>query len=165
MQYNTCIRSYLGSWSQRLSYFSGLQPINRSPVLESLFVVCLDIGYPKIQTALKPNFPYQDCNCHFCIPHFEEKHVWGQIYRTRMIIHVYPPLQSIHWNSDSVVILAISINFTAKSINALLYPSNQPLIMSISIDTHMGVSWNRGTSKSSILMGFSLINPPFWGTP
>ena len=29
----------------------------------------------------------------------------------------------------------------------------------------MGVSKNRGTSKSSILIGFSLINQPFWGTP
>ena len=29
----------------------------------------------------------------------------------------------------------------------------------------MGVSKNRGTPKSSILMGFSIINHPFWGTP
>ena len=29
----------------------------------------------------------------------------------------------------------------------------------------MGVSWNRGTSKSSILVGFSGINHPFGGTP
>ena len=28
----------------------------------------------------------------------------------------------------------------------------------------MGVSKNRGTSKSSILIGFSIINHPFWGT-
>ena len=27
------------------------------------------------------------------------------------------------------------------------------------------VSWNRGTPKSSILVGFSIINHPFWGTP
>ena len=30
---------------------------------------------------------------------------------------------------------------------------------------HMGVSKNRGTPKSSILIGFSLINHPFGGTP
>ena len=30
---------------------------------------------------------------------------------------------------------------------------------------HMGVSTNRGTPKSSILIGFSIINHPFWGTP
>ena len=30
---------------------------------------------------------------------------------------------------------------------------------------HMGVSENRGTPKSSILIGFSIINHPFWGTP
>ena len=29
----------------------------------------------------------------------------------------------------------------------------------------MGVSKNRGTPKSSILMVFSIINHPFWGTP
>ena len=30
---------------------------------------------------------------------------------------------------------------------------------------YMDVSKNRGTPKSSILIGFSLINHPFWGTP
>ena len=30
---------------------------------------------------------------------------------------------------------------------------------------YMGVSKNRGTPKSSFLIGFSLINHPFWGTP
>ena len=29
----------------------------------------------------------------------------------------------------------------------------------------MGVSKNRGTPKSSILIGFSLINHPLWGSP
>ena len=29
----------------------------------------------------------------------------------------------------------------------------------------MAVSKNRGTPKSSILIGFSIINHPFWGTP
>ena len=30
---------------------------------------------------------------------------------------------------------------------------------------NMGVSENNGTPKSSILIGFSIINHPFWGTP
>ena len=30
---------------------------------------------------------------------------------------------------------------------------------------YMDVSENRGTPKSSILIGFSIINHPFWGTP
>ena len=30
---------------------------------------------------------------------------------------------------------------------------------------YMDVSVNRGTPKSSILIGFSIINHPFWGTP
>ena len=29
----------------------------------------------------------------------------------------------------------------------------------------MGVSENSGTPKSSILIGFSITNDPFWGTP
>jgi len=29
----------------------------------------------------------------------------------------------------------------------------------------MGVSENSGTPKSSILIGFSIVNHPFWGTP
>ena len=32
-------------------------------------------------------------------------------------------------------------------------------------DTYMDVSENRGTPKSSISIGFSIINHPFWGTP
>ena len=31
--------------------------------------------------------------------------------------------------------------------------------------TYMEVSWNRGTPKSSILIGFFFINHPVWGTP
>ena len=31
--------------------------------------------------------------------------------------------------------------------------------------SYMGVSKNRGTPKSSILIGFFIINHPFWGTP
>ncbi len=38
-------------------------------------------------------------------------------------------------------------------------------ISRIAMDTHLGVSKNNGTPKSSILIGFSIINHPFWGTP
>ena len=31
--------------------------------------------------------------------------------------------------------------------------------------SYMDVSENSGTPKSSILIGFSIINHPFWGTP
>ena len=30
---------------------------------------------------------------------------------------------------------------------------------------YMGISKNSGTPKSSILVGYSIINHPFWGTP
>ena len=32
-------------------------------------------------------------------------------------------------------------------------------------EIHLGVSKNNGTPKSSILIGFSIINHPFWDTP
>ena len=38
-----------------------------------------------------------------------------------------------------------------------------PIIM-VQWKKHMGVSKNRGTPKSSIFLGFSIINHPFWGT-
>ena len=34
-----------------------------------------------------------------------------------------------------------------------------------SLKQHMDVYENSGTPKSSILIGFSIINHPFWGTP
>ena len=37
-------------------------------------------------------------------------------------------------------------------------------IISMYIYIYMGVSKNKGTPKSSILIGFSIINHPFWGT-
>ena len=33
------------------------------------------------------------------------------------------------------------------------------------LGSNMDVSENNGTPKSSILIGFSIINHPFWGTP
>ena len=43
--------------------------------------------------------------------------------------------------------------------------SDVPFSWFVSHHLQMVVSWNRGTPKSSILVGFSLINHPFWGTP
>ena len=37
--------------------------------------------------------------------------------------------------------------------------------MGIYLGIDLGVSKNSGTPKSSILIGFSIINHPFWGTP
>ena len=34
---------------------------------------------------------------------------------------------------------------------------------SLAVHQNMGVSKNRGTPKSSILIGFSILNHPFWG--
>ena len=36
---------------------------------------------------------------------------------------------------------------------------------SLTDNIYLGVSKNHGTPKSSILIGFSIINHPFWGTP
>ena len=40
------------------------------------------------------------------------------------------------------------------------YPCNENTIA-----LYMDISENSGTPKSSILIGFSIINNPFWGTP
>ena len=39
-----------------------------------------------------------------------------------------------------------------------------PFAARMFFQNHMGVSKNRGTPKSSVLIGFSIINHPFWGT-
>ena len=41
----------------------------------------------------------------------------------------------------------------------------RPYFMVYDNNPHMGVSKNNGTPKSSILIGFCIINHPFWGTP
>ena len=38
-------------------------------------------------------------------------------------------------------------------------------VFAVIFSHHLGVSKNNGTPKSSILIGFSIINYPFWGTP
>ena len=42
---------------------------------------------------------------------------------------------------------------------------NLEISLSVLFTAYMGVSKNRGTPKSSILIGFSIINHPFWDTP
>ena len=39
------------------------------------------------------------------------------------------------------------------------------IAMDIIVEKYMDDSKNRGTPKSSILIGFSIINHPFWDTP
>ena len=38
------------------------------------------------------------------------------------------------------------------------------MLQEVMSNVQMDVSENRGTPKSSILIGFSIINHPFWGT-
>ena len=47
----------------------------------------------------------------------------------------------------------------------ILYGNIIELSKKSALDMYMDVSENRGTPKSSILIGFSIINHPFWGTP
>ena len=46
-----------------------------------------------------------------------------------------------------------------------MYFPDPNVITPIVGNPYMGVSKNRGTFKSSILIGFPIINHPFWGTP
>ena len=49
--------------------------------------------------------------------------------------------------------------------DAKLWDSDSMWTFQIQSGLQMGVSKNKGTPKSSILIGFSIINHPFWGTP
>ena len=40
-----------------------------------------------------------------------------------------------------------------------------PVLYKQGVSDYMDVSWNGGTPKSSILIGFFITNHPFWGTP
>ena len=52
--------------------------------------------------------------------------------------------------------------FTEFSRGVVCYPDAIPEIWPTA---YMSVSKNRGTPKSSILIGFSITNHPFWGIP
>ena len=57
----------------------------------------------------------------------------------------------------------MGLRFAHKSPAQICSPNINAL--SISVYRLMDVSENKGTPKSSILIGCSIINPPFWGTP
>ena len=73
-----------------------------------------------------------------------KKPVWG---RERSLVHPVGSLQTRCLWITSNRWLALGMGFL------------------VAHQRHMGVSKNRGTPKSSILIGFSIINHPFWGTP
>ena len=54
---------------------------------------------------------------------------------------------------------------TISAVDGSMHAMGWNSIKLIVLRIHMGVSKHRGTPKSSILIGFSLINHPFWGTP
>ena len=56
--------------------------------------------------------------------------------------------------------------FSWREIGRMETPKAQRMhVCSIYIYMYMDVSENSGTPKSSIFIGFSIINHPFWGTP
>ena len=59
--------------------------------------------------------------------------------------------------------------YSVRNIDTFEHLRTSPYFSNISVKAspikYMGVSKNRGTPKSSILIGFSIINHPFWGTP
>ena len=66
----------------------------------------------------------------------------------------------------------VTLETTIFSFPAVSFPETKSLHMktdgwktSFLWGRYMGGSKNRGTPKSSILIGFSIINHPFWGTP
>ena len=71
-------------------------------------------------------------------------------------------------NSNSAFRKLIYDNHTGKTVGAPwdgTLNKSTPYTPYISYIWYMDVSENSGTPKSSILIGFSIINHPFWGTP
>ena len=66
------------------------------------------------------------------------------------------------WENRSDCIRDETHNFVWLGTRRL--PSQLQIVNWLLLD-YMGVSKNRGTPKSSILIGFSIINHPFWGIP
>ena len=101
---------------------------------------------------------------------FPECVLWG-----RMVGHVF--LQMVHTAQKRIWILPASsrnqktmepnsiIHIFAITFTIWFYLSIRHQWSTISLTICLGVSKNSGTPKSSILIGFSIINHPFWGTP
>ena len=72
---------------------------------------------------------------------------------------------SFHRNLNKKIVEKMWKNNSLPYISSDIYvfkPRNNFIVWR---DEHVGVSENRGTPKSSILIGFSSINHPFGGTP
>ena len=101
---------------------------------------------------------------------FPECVLWG-----RMVGHVF--LQMVHTAQKRIWILPASsrnqktmepnsiIHIFAITFTIWFYLSIRHQWSTISLTICLGVSKNSGTPKSSILIGFSIINHPFWDTP
>ena len=68
-----------------------------------------------------------------------------------------------HTDNNLYIYLAEWLVFSPSTF--ILYNHYFEALAAKCLHTCMDVSENRGTPKSSILIGFSIINHPFWGTP
>ena len=68
-----------------------------------------------------------------------------------------------HTDNNLYIYLAEWLVFSPSKF--ILYNHYFEALAAKCLHTCMDVSENRGTPKSSILIGFSIINHPFWGTP
>ena len=71
------------------------------------------------------------------------------------------------WFSTNVSYHGIHHHQTHHHLGVNMFGSlfSGPAFMAFRKSKYMGVSKNSGTPKSSILIGFSIINHSFWGTP
>ena len=106
-------------------------------------------------------------DCWGILPFFSWQFLYGSLFSPK-----HPGLRQC--SAMSYWAVAMSSRSTRGTSGALVVVNNDPskLVRSTNlpyvcvawISTQMGVSENRGTPKSSILVGFSIINHPFWGT-
>ena len=106
-------------------------------------------------------------NIKICIYIFLER----ERYTKDIIIYIsWPscePFCSILWKNPGVLLLWNLVKLPHFRFPWAPHPGGERRIFGLSWDTRFqdtDVSENSGTPKSSILIGFSIINHPFWGT-
>ncbi len=87
------------------------------------------------------------------------------VSKVEFIVTFIPPCPLFSFQGCKVTSVS-AICYQCLELRASQWDNDEMLYIFLIFAAHyMGVSENRGTPKSSILIGFSLINHPFWGTP
>ena len=129
----------------------------------------------KVQETYPPFFWYLDFflwigswSCFYTEDAFLTHHswwIWGtQWFQDCQLSHVHRVVRLSIDLTQANACFTVSQHFMTSFRSQRVLGGKKPLLFRRQLK-HMGVSENSGTSKSSILIGFSIFNYPFWGTP